>query len=132
MPREFTRSDRIAAQMHRELADLVRTELKDPRIGMVGIHEVQVTRDLSLAKVYVGLLVGDAAAARASVAVLNQSSAFLRKALGRRMLLRSVPEIRFIYDDSVERGVHMSQLLSGLMAQQEPRESAEPATLIEE
>lgn len=114
MPREFTRSDRVGSQIHRELAELVRTELKDPRIGMVGIHEVEVTRDLSVAKVYVGLLTGGADEARASVKALNQAAAFLRKELGRRMLMRSVPEIRFIYDDSVERGLRMSQLLRGL------------------
>lgn len=114
MPREFTRSDRVGAQMHRELAELLRTELKDPRVGMVGIHEVQVTRDMSLAKVYVGLITGGADEARASVSALNQAAPFLRRELSRRMLLRSVPEIRFIYDDSVERGARMSQLLNSL------------------
>lgn len=115
MPREFTRSDRVGSQMHRELAELVRAELKDPRIGMVSIHEVQVTRDLSLAKVYVGLLLGGADEARASVTALNQAASFLRKELSRRMLLRSVPKIRFIYDDSALRGVRMSQLLNSLV-----------------
>lgn len=99
--------------MHRELAELLRSELKDPRVGMVGIHEVQVSRDLAVAKVYVGLLMGGVEEARASVAALNQAASFLRKELGRRMRLRSVPEIRFVYDDSSERGARISQLLSG-------------------
>ncbi|BBL70679.1 30S ribosome-binding factor RbfA [Methylogaea oryzae] len=123
MPREFTRSDRVGSQMHRELAELLRTEVKDPRVGMVSIHEVEVTRDLSVAKVYVGLMLGGAEEARASVAALNRAASFLRKELGRRMLLRSVPEIRFIYDDSVERGARISQLLGGFAAK--PDESAD-------
>lgn len=121
MPKEFSRSERVGSQMQRELADLIRTEIKDPRLGMVSIHEVQVSRDLASAKIYVGALEGEEVA-RASVEALNHAVHFLRKELGRRMRLRNTPELHFFYDDSIERGAHLSQLLDRLSRQRDSGE----------
>ena len=123
MPREFSRSARVASQLQRELADLIRSELKDPRIGMVSIHDVKVNRDLSAAQVYVGVLEGEAAA-RANVKALNQAAHYLRKELGRRLHMRIIPELRFVYDDSIERGMRLTQLL-GRIAQDQTTPAAE-------
>jgi ribosome-binding factor A len=110
MPREFSRGDRVAAQLQRELANLLRFELKDPRIGWVTVHAVEISRDLAVAKVFLGFLEeGDAT--RASLAALKHSTPFLRRELGRRMKMRVVPELRFVRDESLEHGLRISQLL---------------------
>lgn len=113
MPREFSRSVRVAAQLQRELADLVRTEVRDPRIGMVTISEVEVTRDLAVAKVYVTFLGSEQPVPKA-LALLGERAPMLRHELGRRMRLRVMPDLRFVYDDSLERGMRMDALLDHL------------------
>lgn len=110
MAKEFGRNARVGSQMQRELADLVRNELKDPRLGRVSIHEVRVSRDLSSAKIYIGALEGEAVA-RASAAALNHAAPFLRKELSRRMRLRNTPELHFAYDDAQDRGLRLDELL---------------------
>lgn len=110
MPREFSRGDRVAAQLQRELANLLRFELKDPRIGWVTVHAVEISRDLAVAKVFLGFL-EEGAATRESLAALKHSTPFLRRELGRRMKMRVVPELRFVRDESLERGLRISQLL---------------------
>jgi ribosome-binding factor A len=110
MPKEFSRGDRVAAQLQRELADLLHNELKDPRIGWVTVHAVEVSRDLAVAKVFLGFLQEDEAM-RESLAALKHSAPFLRRELGRRMKMRVVPELRFMRDESVEQGMRISQLL---------------------
>lgn len=119
MPREFTRGDRVAAQLQRELADLLRNELKDPRVGWVTVHAVEVSRDLAVAKVFIGFLEeGDVA--RTSLAALKHSAPFLRRELGRRMQMRSVPELRFLRDESAERGERINALLHEIRQTDEP------------
>ena len=113
MPREFFRSDRVAAQFQRELADLLRTEIKDSHLGMVTLSDVEVTRDMSLIKAYVSFL-GTAQTPQQCVKALNQHAPQLRRALSGRVRMRVMPELRFLYDDSIERGSRMDQLLSNL------------------
>lgn len=120
MPREFSRSVRVASQLQRELAELLRGELKDPRLGMVTVSDVEVTRDLSLAKVYVSFL-GARQEVPESLTLLAERGPMLRHELGHRMRMRSIPELRFIYDDSVERGLHMDALLDRLKIEPPPR-----------
>lgn len=112
MAREFTRSDRVAAQLQRELAELLRTEVHDSQLGMVTVSDVEVTRDLSLAKAYVSFL-GAALEPRACVKRLSESVPMLRHALGKRMRLRVMPELRFLHDESITRGQRMEALLAG-------------------
>src|SRR5690606_8924852 len=101
---------RVGEQMQRELAALIREAVKDPRIGMVTVSGVEVTRDLAHAKVFVTVL-GDAEARAGSMAALNSAAGFLRHELGQRMLTRTVPQLRFDYDESIERGSALSALI---------------------
>jgi ribosome-binding factor A len=110
MPRDFPRTRRVGEQMQRELAVLIREAVKDPRVGMVTVSAVEVTRDLAYAKVFVTVL-GDAEAKAASMAALNSAAGFLRHELGQRMLTRTVPQLRFVYDESIERGSRLSALI---------------------
>ncbi|MCF6281181.1 MAG: 30S ribosome-binding factor RbfA [Candidatus Polarisedimenticolaceae bacterium] len=110
MHQDFSRTDRIGQQIQRELAALVRDELKDPRLGMVTIQAVKVVRDLSHAKVYFTILNQEGDRAE-STKLLKVASGFLRKMLGQRMKLRTVPQLNFVYDDSIEYGAHLSSLI---------------------
>jgi len=115
MPREFPRTRRVGEQVQRELATLIRDEIKDPRLGMVSISAVQVTRDLSHAKVHVSVL-GDEQQSRASVDVLNRASGFLRHRLGKILRLRVIPELHFYLDLSLEHGARMGALINKAIA----------------
>lgn len=112
MAKEFSRSHRVAEQMRRELADLLQFEVKDPRIGMVTVTEVEVTGDMAHAKIFYS-------AAKASDAVqkgLEKSAGFLRTQLAKRMLLRTVPQLHFVYDASIDNGMKMTQLINEAIA----------------
>lgn len=115
MPRDFSRTLRVAEQIQRDLAELLRLEVKDPRIGMVTLTDVEVTADYAHAKIFFTLL-GDAAQIEAATEGLNRAAGFLRHELGRRIKLRSIPQLHFIYDESVERGVRLSQLIDAAVS----------------
>ncbi len=89
---------------------LIREEVKDPRLGMVSVSGVEVSRDMGHARVYISVL-GDEEEAKHSLEVLNHAAGFLRHEVGRRMLIRSVPQLRFIHDRSLEQGARMSALI---------------------
>lgn len=110
MPRDFSRTLRVAEQIQRDLAELLRTEVKDPRIGMVTLTDVEVTADYAHAKVFFTIL-GDAEQIAAATEGLTRAAGFLRHELGHRIKLRSIPQLHFIHDESVERGVRLSQLI---------------------
>ena len=110
MPRDYSRTLRVAEQIQRELAEMIRLEVKDPRVGMVTLTDVEVSADYGHAKVFFTTL-GDDEQIAAAAAGLNHAAGFLRHELGRRVKLRSVPELHFSYDDSVARGVRLSQLI---------------------
>ncbi len=110
MPRDFSRTLRVAEQIQRDLANLLRLEVKDPRIGMVTLTDVEVTSDYAHAKVFFTIL-GDAEQIAAATQGLNSAAGFLRHELGYRIKLRSIPQLHFIHDESVERGVRLSQLI---------------------
>ncbi len=110
MPRDHSRTLRIAEQIQRELAELIRLELKDPRVGMVTLTDVEVTADYAHAKVFFTMLGIDDQIA-AATAGLNHAAGFLRHELGQRIKLRGIPQLHFIYDESVERGVRLSRLI---------------------
>ena len=109
MPRGFSRATRLADQIQRDLADLIRLEVRDPRVGLVTITTVEVTRDLSHARVFVTSLTETAAAE--SVQALTHAAGFLRSRLAQTLKLRTIPELHFVYDASVERGVRLSKLI---------------------
>ncbi len=110
MPRDFPRTRRIGEQMQRELAALIRDGVKDPRVGMVTVSAVEVTRDLAHAKVFVTVL-GDEQARRDTMTALASAAGYLRHELGQRMLTRTVPSLRFVYDESIEHGSRLSALI---------------------
>jgi ribosome-binding factor A len=115
MPKEFPRTRRVGEQIQRELADLIRNEIKDPRVGMVSVTAVIVTRDLSHAKVYVSVL-GNAEQTDASVKVLGNAAGFLRHKLGKILHIRVIPELRFYLDRSLEEGSRMGALINEAIA----------------
>lgn len=110
MAKEFSRSRRVGEQMQRELSELIRRELKDPRVGMLTITGVEVSRDMSHAKVFVTVL-GAEGSVEQTLATLGRAAGFLRHELGRRMTLRITPELHFFYDASVEQGARLSALI---------------------
>jgi len=110
MPRDFSRSSRLAEQIQRDLSDLIRLEVRDPRVGLVTVTEVEVSRDLSHAKVYVTSLAGAGQAAH-SIQALQHAAGFLRTRLAQGLKARTVPELHFVYDESVERGIKLSRLI---------------------
>ncbi len=112
MAKEFSRSNRIAEQMRRELADLLQFEVKDPRIGMVTITEVEVTGDMEHAKVFYSAQAGTPALQ----AGLEKSAGFLRTQIAKRMLLRKVPQLHFVYDASIDYGIKMGKLIDEALA----------------
>jgi len=110
MSKEFSRTRRVGEQMQRELAQLIQREVKDPRLGMVTVSGVDVSRDYSSAKVYITVL-GENTDPAQTLAILNKVSGFLRHELGQRMVLRTIPALSFHYDESVERGSELSRLI---------------------
>jgi ribosome-binding factor A len=115
MPREFSRAVRIADQIQRDLSGVIRQEVKDPRVGSVTITAVEVNRDLSHAKVYVSSL-AEITSTEQSVEALQHAAGFLRSQLSRTLKIRSVPQLQFLYDASVERGARLSHLIDEAVA----------------
>lgn len=117
MPRDFKRADRVADAVQRSLARLIPMEISDPRLGMVNINTVQVSKDLANAKVYV-TFVGqdDAQACKESVEVLNSASSLLRSLMGKDLSMRSIPRVQFYYDESTIRGLEVRKLIENAIA----------------
>lgn len=124
MPKEFSRARRVEEQLKRLLAELVRREVKDPRVGLITITAVELTKDLSHARVFftpfAGL--GDAVAAQEA---LRHAAGYLRHGLGNALHLRVTPQLDFRIDESVERGARLSSLISEAVAEDERRHEGE-------
>ncbi|MDT8387139.1 MAG: 30S ribosome-binding factor RbfA [Thiogranum sp.] len=110
MPRDFPRTRRVGEQLQRELAQLVRDEVDDPRLGMVSISGVEVSRDLSHAKVFFSTL-GTQEEADASLRVLQGAAGRLRHLLGQQIKMRNVPQLHFKQDQSIVEGARLSALI---------------------
>jgi ribosome-binding factor A len=113
--RGYARVDRVKEQIMRELAELVRTGLKDPRAGFITINDVEVTRDYSHATVYYTVL--DDKAREVTAEALEHAKGFLRSELSKRITVFRTPELHFEYDESVERGMSISQLIDEVAAE---------------
>ncbi len=120
MPRDFPRSRRIAEQIQRELSEVIRVELKDPRIGMITLTDVEVTPDGAHAKVFFTVL-GDSSRVGEAAAGLQHAAGYLRSQLARSLSVRIVPQLQFKYDPSVERGARLSQLIDQAVAEDTKR-----------
>ncbi len=124
MAREFKRTDRIADQIQRDLAELIRHSVKDPRVGMVTVNQVLVSKDLGYAEVYVTLLTiddvtEDSDEVKSTIKILNGAAGFLRSELSRLIKLRTIPQLRFHFDASVGEG----RRLDGLIRQARAKDS---------
>ena len=124
------RLGRIADQIQREIAELVRTEVRDPRVGMVTFTGVELSRDQSHAKVFFTVLGGDPVIEEA-LRGLERAAGFLRSQLAHRLTIRKVPELHFAYDESVERGMRLSKLIDEAVnppAPAKPKAARKPRT----
>ena len=109
MSNNFKRTDRIAEMMQRKLAQLIQQEVKDPRLpNLITISAVKVSRDLGHAKVYFTVFNEDH---EQTTMILNTAASYLRTALARSVTLRTVPQLHFIYDESIEYGKRLSRLI---------------------
>jgi ribosome-binding factor A len=115
MAKNPSRLGRIGDQIQKDLAMLIRTEIKDPRVGMITLTGVEISSDHHHAKVYFTTLGGAEAVAKAESGLMH-ASGFLRSQLAKGLQLRIVPELHFIYDESVERGVRLSKLIDDAVA----------------
>lgn len=112
MAKEYSRTQRVADQIQKELAQLIQFEMKDPRLGMVTVSAVEVSRDLAFADVYVSFLgVEDQEKIDLSLGILNQAAGFLRSNLAKAIRLRFTPRLRFHFDNSLSRGAYLSSLI---------------------
>lgn len=107
------RYGRIAGEIKREVSSIIATEVKDPRLGMLSITDVEVSRDLSWAKIYFSMLGSEEERAR-TLEGLERAKGFVRTELGKRLRLRHIPEPIFLFDPSLEQGAKMDALLRSL------------------
>lgn len=114
MAKEFGRSARVASEMQKELSFILQRIVKDSRLGFVTINEVDLTKDLAVAKIYFTVLNADAVGKRNHVKWLNQLAPVIRHELAKRMRLRHISELRFCYDDSFDTGMRVAELLSDI------------------
>ena len=111
MRKNSIKNTRINSEVQRELANIIRGEIKDPRIHpMTSVMAVEVAPDLKTCKAYISVL-GDQEAQEKTLEGLNSAVGYIRRQLARNLNLRNTPEIRFIMDQSIEYGVHMSKLI---------------------
>lgn len=113
MAKEYSRTSRVSQQVQKELARILQQEVKDPRIGMVTISGVDITRDLAYATVFVTFFTIGEQTNDESLKGLNAASGYIRRLLGKAMRLRIVPEVRFCFDETLTEGLRISELVSG-------------------
>ncbi len=121
----FSRQDRVSEQLKRDLSLLIRERIKDPRLGMVTLLDVHVSKDLAYAKVWFDTL--EEGHAKEAEAILNQAAGFLRHELGHELKLRVTPELRFYYDDTQVRGNALSALIDQAIAADQANHPQTPA-----
>ena len=107
--KSFNRSDRVSAELRREIAVLVHAAVREHALPSVSVSDVEVTKDLDMARVFVTTLMADQSTK--AVKALNEMAVEFRRELSRTLKMRRVPELRFLYDDSVDRGERIEELL---------------------
>ena len=112
--RDFSRSERLASQIQRELAALIQTEIKDPGLGLPSILEVQVSKDLAYARVYFSVLNPEDAGS--CLRALDRAGGYLQREIGKRLKSRVTPKLSFIYDDTDIRGRELADLIDSAVA----------------
>lgn len=126
MAREFSRNRRVGQQLQKEIAMIIMREIKDPRIGMITVNDVEVSRDLAYAKVFFTLLNDDAEIIKEAEELLNEASGYIRSLLSSRMRLRILPELRFLYDASLIEGVRMTSIVNKVIAEDQRKADEMP------
>ena len=116
----FSRTERVAGSIHREVARLLREEYKDPRVSMVTVLDVTVTKDLSYAQIFISVL--DENQAKTTVALLNKTAGFFRSQLAKILKFRITPQVQFVYDDAHLRGNRINDILKGVIDASDPKE----------
>lgn len=112
------RTEKVAAEIVKEISDIVSNQLTDPRIGFVTFTDAEVSPDLSSAKIYFTVLGGEKEK-KSTLAGLISARHFLRTELGRRLRLKRLPELRFVYDESVEHGMRIFEKLQQLKKEED-------------
>ena len=110
------RAVRVSEQIHHELAELIRAEVKDPRIGMVTVNQVDLSPDYAYATVWYSVIPDDPASVEQTQQGLAAAAGFLRSQIGRRVRIHTTPELRFRHDPSIQRGIAMSRLIDDAVA----------------
>ncbi|QAU34023.1 30S ribosome-binding factor RbfA [Janthinobacterium sp. 17J80-10] len=105
------RMNRVADQIQRDLAEIIAYELKDPRVSMITITEVQVTPDYAHAKVFFTMLPDDPTSVQNTLQGLRKAAGFIRGQLGRRLTIHTTPDVHFVHDTSTARGIELSRLI---------------------
>lgn len=130
--KEFARTDRVSDFLQKELAHLIQFEIKDPRLGMVTVQDVRVSRDLGYADVYITVMPfgtqtdeAKTEANEVAVNVLNKAAGFLRTKVGKAFRARITPELRFFIDDTLENGMRISSLIEKAVREDKSRNSDE-------
>lgn len=118
----FARSDRVSEQIRRDLAQLIQSELKDPRVGMISLTAVELTPDYAHAKIFFTTLKSEHL--DEIQRGLKRASGFLRRELGKLIKIHTLPELHFVYDNSLERGASLSALIdqASALSDQTPEE----------
>ena len=111
MPRGFSRTRRVEEQLRRDLAELIRQTVKEPGLGLLSVAEIKVSADLAHARVYISLLEDDTDVIDFTLQTLKNHAGKLRGLIGRRMHIRTVPQLEFIYDDLIQRGAQLDHLI---------------------
>ena len=124
MAREYSRGQRVAGYLKRELAILLQREVRDPRVGMVNITGLKISRDSAHATVFFTVLGSeDQQQVEESLLALNQGAGFMRSQLARDSKMRTVPHLRFVHDTSVGRGAYMEDLIERAVSEDNQRQS---------
>ncbi|MEO6697442.1 MAG: 30S ribosome-binding factor RbfA [Gammaproteobacteria bacterium] len=114
--KEFNRTHRMADQIQRELAQLIQQQIADPRLGMVTVSAVEVSRDLAHAKVFVSVL-DEQHDIKTSIEILNNAAGHLRHELSQRTKMRITPRLRFVYDPTLKYGSQLSALIDAAVSE---------------
>ncbi len=125
MAREFARTDRVGQEIQKEVAMIIQREVKDPRLGMVTVSAVEITRDLAYAKIFVTFFTLEGQNVDKSIEILNEAAGFIRTLLAKRIKARIMPELRFIYDQSMVEGVRMTTLVDKAIAEDQSKHPKE-------
>jgi ribosome-binding factor A len=117
MPREFSRTRRVEEQLRRDLAELIRHEIKEPGLGITSISEIKVSPDLSVAQIYISIMQDDRELIDYTMHTLQDYAGKLRRLLGKRMRIRRVPQLNFIYDDLIQKGTELDKAIENAVEQ---------------